>query len=189
MLILSGASAAGGWLIAIVEAIGVWLFRPWAFDVGPIAVVQEIRTNAVPPFVRPAEGKADTFIYRVRKGQCFFRGRAFSPHRKLRTPLEIKGTMTSSGNAVTVVGRFPLGSTIFLSGWLGAWSALAILWASRGGSISGVLFCVAGWVVFGTLVSYSKRYERRLFAQVSDDVLSELRHVEPHVGVSRPVHG
>jgi hypothetical protein len=172
VLMCGAAACAVGWIIGMIEGFATLLFQPWAYEIGPLAVQRESASSKVDPLVRPAQGAVDATVYRVVGGRCLFRARAFPPRRGLRTPFQIKGAMYWNGRAVKIVGRFPLGSTIFISGVLAAWSAMGLLWAIRSSSAAGWLPLVLGCGTVGALVVYSRRYERRRFEVISEDVLS-----------------
>jgi hypothetical protein len=120
--------------------------------------------------------------YRVIPGHgCFFRRRYSIFEVRWNTPLEVKGTISWSDGRLSIVGRYPLGVTLFFVGWLGGWTIGGLMFLIEK-PLLGAPFLAFGWAAGGGMVLHSRILERKRFLDYANEVTDALRgtaHVAP----------
>ena len=161
------------WLFAVVEAVGMWRFWPWAYRLGfkviertlprPISQLRSVGTVDLPD-MRATAVSLEQILFRAPMPLFKFR---------INTPFPILGTAMLGPETLHVVGRIPLGPVGFLAAWLIAWTVGGVLAASAKLSL-GVGFAVVGWVFAGAMTVFSLVLELRRFRRAQDALLSQM---------------
>ena len=107
------------WCIGVFETIAVFQLEPWVYRLGPVATRYDETMSRPLRLDAPCTGETLNFKYRVLDGSiCLFR-RKFAPFSvRVRTVLELKGSLLWSEGTLLSVGRYPLGMLLFASTWL-----------------------------------------------------------------------
>jgi len=173
---LALAVAFGGALFAVGEWIGMLRFSAWAFRIGPRVLVE---TREFPPSLSGATA-ADTGLGQFKElstDTWMFRPR--SRGLSLLDAFAVKGTIHWDAGQVTIVGRVPLFSVVFLGSWLVGWTILAVLMGVSGSSLPstlgvGVVGPVAVPLLVYVLIPFEVRRARKVLGEF-EELLRENR--------------
>ncbi len=156
------------WFFGIIEAIGVIRLQDWAFRIGPVATVREIRSECPIGLSVVSAAETEHVKYRILEGhRCLFRGK-FTFKFRLNTPLEIKGVISWSEGTLMVEGRYLLGVTLFFVAWLAGCTIFGFM-LLLGGKLIGVLFIGLGWLFGLGITALSRFLELKRFAKLANE--------------------
>lgn len=180
MMILGIAS----WFFAIVEMISVQSFNKFFFRIGipvfrrTIDVTGTHRAIELNNTIKKSVGKfrftSPNTVYFLSQTFWFRMFRITTPF-----PLRAIGTIIPD-NKIEIVGRVPLGTTLFILFWLLAWTSGSFsIAALTMGNFSGVGFGLFGWAFAGLLIAISNPIEMGRM----ETMIKELREIvtEPKV--------
>lgn len=169
------ASVAAGfacWMFAVVEAVGIWRFWPWAFRLG-LKIIE--RRLARPTKPSPVTGRLESSHLRaavIDQRHILFRAPIPVFGFRIHTPFPIHGAATLEADGVYVTGRIPLGAVGFLLAWITGWTVGGVMAGSQV-PIGGFGMVALGWLFAGGMIIVSllverPRFERALEALVRD---------------------
>ena len=169
------ASVAAGfacWLFAVVEAVGIWRFWPWAFRLGLQIIERRLPRPTNPS---PVTGQLESSYLRaavIDQRHILFRAPIPVFGFRIHTPFPIHGAATLEADGVYVTGRIPLGAVGFLLAWISGWTTGGVMAGSQV-PIGAFGMVALGWLFAGAMIIFSlmverPRFERALEALVRD---------------------
>lgn len=164
LLVLMGFAA---WTYAVAEFIGLWRLSSWAFGRGLIVVRESVHTGFGPAQIGHHFSGARAKASRTSGGMIVFRG-FFNP--LFQTPFPIKGRIEVSEIGVNVVGRIPVGTSLFIAIWLAGWTAIgAVVPAAE--IMNPLTFIAIGWGAVALMLGVSLPWELRKFRLAKEELL------------------
>jgi hypothetical protein len=161
---ITGALAIVSWFLAVLESIGMWLFCPWVFSLGPrVFRTSEVRANPKLLISSRFETRSAKF-YVATPTECLFRHK--SRFFGVSTPFPIKGRITLTPAGASVDGRIPLGTVGFFFFFLTGWSifTVAMLYSPEqvinDSGIHPIMFGIFGFGFVAFIFAISLRLER-----------------------------
>ena len=159
------------WFYGVAELIGVWCFWRWAFrhgiplvDEPLLPVLRQTRPLQVDlPGVKAMEVEAGTILLRC-------------PTRLfvVNTPFPLKATLFVAADGNRIVGRLPIGTTIFLASWLVGWTVGGAQMLTKG-QHDAVSFMLFGWGTAALMVGVSLPLERWRMRRAARALATHLR--------------
>jgi hypothetical protein len=137
-------------VLAIGEAIGMWLFWPQVLFRTGFLVLQETRSIPLPTPAVGSEFETKSGRFKIIAPQlCFFRRRMH--WLSVFMPFSIKGSLRWNGSGMEVEGRFPVFSILFFAAWIVFGVILQVVVYKLGDFSFSFAFVLALGVGFGLL--------------------------------------
>ena len=163
----------GAWFLGVAEFLGILIFAPWAFRIGPIAIRREERLSQPNVLGEISTFETADVKCRVLEGHsCIFRGR-FGVSR-WHTPFEIRGEMSWKDGTLRTVGRYSMGVTLFFLAGLILWTFGSMLMIRQAQGTVGALMLFLGPVFVGGISYLFCRFEKGRFSGYSDQLKRRL---------------
>jgi len=158
-------SAGVVWFLAIAEFIGMHLFLKPAYMSG-LKIYSQF--SDLP---RPSDNKILSETITMDEGkfkfisldECLFTSKWHVFEFRLRTPFSIKGSVSWNAQGAEIIGRLPIGTTLFVFFWLVGWTA-GIFYGMK------TIFLLTGWVFIAVIIALSIPTEKKRMEQMVEEL-------------------
>ena len=170
---IAGASLA----IIVVEVIGTWRFAPTVYRLG---LTLQRRTVALAPPPPPGSliqvsGDTPGLAKVVALDLCLFRSQFRLLGFHLHTPFPLRGSIRWEAGSGLLELRLPIGTSVFMAGWLIAWAGGSfMLPAGAAGQMGGVGMFVLGLAIVVGIVAFSLSVELMRAQQIFEGLAAQL---------------
>jgi hypothetical protein len=162
------------WFFAVLEAIGIWRFWPWAYRLGFEVVGQQLSEPMKSVRSWTTLTLSDVKAVAFDQHKILFRTPMPLFRFRINTPFPILGSVLIETDRARITGRIPLGPTSFLAAWLIAWTTGGAM-AATAKPILGIGFVAFGWLCVAAMTGFSLSVERGRFNRAVDALLREIR--------------